>query len=252
MATAEVKTMEHDENGFLEYLQLQGGEPDLVTKSELIQNVRERGYSLSDRQLTFYMTEGLVPRSVRVGSRAGAYPRVVEELLAFILWARDGGVPIESMKELLPVWKLLVRSRREKTLDVQELEYVARQRLATMEAVMAVPEMVAFVFSRYVCKKCSDSFEIVYKDGEVRSLQDPSATVGFAIARQVAEAEDEPAAPRWIASTRISLGGAGDYQGPTTVVLGLKPNEPLPPDPWGSEDEHDEEVVDCQGRKETV
>lgn len=244
--------MENDENGFLEYLQLQGGEPDLVTKSELIQNVRERGYSLSGRQLTFYMTEGLVPRSVRVGSRAGAYPKIVEELLAFILWARDGGVPIESMKELLPVWKMLVRSRRGKILDINELEHVARQRLTSMEAVMAVPEMVAFVFSRHVCKKCSDGFEVVYKDGETRSLNDPSATVGFAIARQVVETEGERATPRWIASTRLSLGGAGDYEGPTTVVLGLKPNEPLPRDPWGSEDEHDEEVVDCQGRKETV
>ncbi len=241
-----------EKNDFVEYLQLQGGDPALVTKSELIQRVRERGYSLSDRQLTFYMTEGLVPRSVRVGSRAGAYPEIVVELLTFILWARDGGVPIDSMKELLPVWKMLVGARRSKTLDVAELEYVARQSLTSMEAVMAVPQMVAFVFSRYVCKKCSSGFDVIYKDGTTRSLDDHAATVGFAIARQVSEKEDEPAQARWIASTRLSLGGAGDYSGPTTVLLGLKPNEPVPHDPWGTEDEHDEDVVDCDYRKEIV
>ena len=61
-----------EENGFLEYLQLQGSDPELVTKSELISAVRQRGYSVGDRQLTFYISEGLVPKSVRVGSRAGA------------------------------------------------------------------------------------------------------------------------------------------------------------------------------------
>lgn len=244
--------MVEEQNDFVEFLQLQGGDADLVTKSELIQSVRERGYSLSDRQLTFYMTEGLVPRSVRVGSRAGAYPKVVVELLAFILWARDGGVPIESMKELLPVWKMLVRSRRSKSLDVPELEYVARQSLTSMEAIMAVPQMVAFVISRHVCKKCSSRFEITYKDGTTKALDDPAATVGFAIARKVSDTEDETAEPQWIASTRISLGGAGDYSGPTTVLLGLKPNEPMPHDPWGTEDEHDEDVVDCDNQKETV
>jgi hypothetical protein len=43
-----------EENGFLEYVQLQGGTADLVTKSELIHAVRSSGYSLSNRQLTFY------------------------------------------------------------------------------------------------------------------------------------------------------------------------------------------------------
>lgn len=52
--------MAHEENGFMEYLELQDGS-DLVTKSELVSAVREAGFKLSDRQLTFYTSEGLIP-----------------------------------------------------------------------------------------------------------------------------------------------------------------------------------------------
>ena len=61
--------MSIDENGFLEYLQLQGSEPDLVTKSDLVNEVRQSGYRIGNRQLSFYVTEGILPKSIRVGSR---------------------------------------------------------------------------------------------------------------------------------------------------------------------------------------
>ncbi|MER7910406.1 hypothetical protein [Streptomyces sp. NPDC096068] len=225
-----------EENGFLEYLQLQEGPPDLVTKSELIARVRSEGYSISDRQLTFYVTEGLVPRSVRVGSRAGAYPSIVVELLTWILRARDIGVPIEALKELLPVWKFLIRARSLRELDLGELEYVARQHVTSVEGSLGVVRTVVDVMTCY-CPKHRKDIVIVAKDGTKMPMGDRTSTVGFAVARKPeAEDADTDLSPRWFATTRVSLAstdpGSSD---PTTVILGIKPNEPLPSSPGDEE-----------------
>ena len=217
-------------NGFLEYLQLQDGEPDLVTKSELIAEVRARGYSVSDRQLTFYVSEGLLPKSVRVGSRAGAYPAIVVDLLTWILRARDGGLPIEALKELLPVWKFLVRARSGSELDLGELEYVARQHVTSTEALMNVARLVIDVMAG-CCHKCRNGITIVKKDGTTMRMGDATSTVGFAVVRHFDDGESEPA-PRWFATARVSLATAERPSlDPTTVIIGLKPNEKPPADP---------------------
>lgn len=222
-----------EENGFLEYLQLQGGEPDLVTKSELITRIRQMGYSLSPRQLTFYTTEGLVPRSVRVGTRAGAYPAIIVRLLGWVVAARDAGVSIEALKELLPVWKFLMRAYDSRELDIGELEYVARQHVTSLEGSMVVPRLVSWVMSERCCPDCQEGISLVYKNGEKKSISDVGATVGFAIART--PSEDDTAisnnAARWYASTRLSLGQQRKFStDPTTVILGVKPNAEIPPD----------------------
>lgn len=221
--------MQVEENGFLEYLQLQGSDPELVTKSELIAVVRGLGYSVSDRQLTFYVSEGLIPKSVRVGSRAGVYPRIVVELLAWILRAKEGGLSVEAIRELLPVWKYLIRACRDGRMDLGELEYIARQHVATLEGSYAIPAVVSGVLHD-VCPKCRAKIALVLKDGTEKTLGDSSATVGFAIARR-GDGEDDSEA-KWIARSRLALGGDGGDAGkdPTTVILGLRPSEALPPD----------------------
>jgi DNA-binding transcriptional MerR regulator len=217
-------------NGFFEYLQLQDGEPNLVTKSELIARVRGAGYPVSDRQLTFYVTEGLMPRSVRVGSRAGAYPTVVVELLTWILRARDVGASIEALKELLPVWKFLIRARSSGELILGELEYVARQHVTSVEGSLGVVRVVADVMG-HRCPRCQKDMVIVLKNGERRPMNSPETTVGFAIARSF-EDEDGASTPDWFAATRVSLAFTDSHSSdPTTVILGVKPNEALPPDP---------------------
>jgi DNA-binding transcriptional MerR regulator len=222
--------MSLEENDFLEYLQLQGSDPELVTKSELVSAVRQRGYSVGDRQLTFYISEGLVPKSVRVGSRAGAYPKIVIQLLAWILRAKEGGLSVEAIRELLPVWKYLIRARNERRIDLNELEYIARQHVRTIEGSYAIPPVVADVLVRSICTECSQGILLVLKNGEERSLCDPSTTVGFAIARRGDEESGGETGPRWIARTRIALsdGLDGITHDPTTVILGLGPNENLP------------------------
>lgn len=225
-----------EENGFLEYLQLQGSEPDLVTKSELLAEVRQRGYSIGERQLSFYVSEGILPKSVRVGSRAGAYPRIVVDLLKWVLRARDGGLTVDAIRELLPIWKLLTRARRDKRLDLGELEYVARRHVRSTEGSMAMPVVVSDVLT--ICPDCQGCIPadivVVMKDGTEKNLEDVTTTLGFAIARQVTiEKEDEPAEVRveWSARTRITLATGIDKDlrtDPTTVILGVGPNDPLP------------------------
>lgn len=221
-----------EENSFLEYLQLQGSDPELVTKSELLHAVRQRGYSVGDRQLSFYISEGLVPKSVRVGSRAGAYPRIVIELLTWILRAKEGGLSVEAIRELLPVWKYLIRARNDRRIDLNELEYIAREHVQTIEGSYAIPPVVAYMLIGTMCTECSQDILLVLKNGDKQSICDPKTTIGFAIARR-GDDEASETAPTWIARTRIALvdGFNGIPQDPTTVILGLRPNEKLPPDP---------------------
>jgi len=218
-----------DQNEFLEFLQMEAGEFSLVTKSELVAAVRERGFSISDRQLTFYVSEGLLPRSVRVGSRAGAYPRLVISLLTWILRCREMGVPVDAIKELLPVWKYVVRARRDHRVDLAELEYVGRQHLDSFDAVLAVPELLTEVLGGY-CPNCRRGIVVVAKDGRELALSDAATTIGFAAARR-RPAEDGDSSVDWWGYRRIALSVPPEDYGvdPTTVVLGVKPNEPLPP-----------------------
>src|SRR4051794_39180615 len=110
---------------FLEYLEMQGN-LEMLTKSQLLDYVRRNGGPISDRQLTTYISEGVVPKSARIGSRSGAYPKIVGDLLAWVARSRRRGLSVEAIKELLPLWRLMKKSVREKTIDVAQLELVAR------------------------------------------------------------------------------------------------------------------------------
>lgn len=235
--------MTMEPNGFFEYLQLQEGEPKLLTKSELITQVRAQGYKVTDRKLTFYAAEGLLPRSVRVGSRAGVYPAVVVELLTWILRARDVGTSMEALKELLPVWKFLIQARSARRLDLAELEYVARQHVTSIEGSLAVVQTVIDVMAD-CCADCRAKIRIITKDGADIGMNSPHSTIGFAIARTF-EDENRNTTPQWYASTRISLAAPeGRAADPSTVILGVKPNEALPPDTKrAAQGEHRQDVV---------
>jgi DNA-binding transcriptional MerR regulator len=220
---------------FFEYVELQGGTGELITKSELMTAVRDGGYKLSERQLTFYVSEGLIPQSVRAGSRAGVYPAIVQELMIWILHMRKAGASIDALRELLPVWKFLIKSRREQVLDIAEFEIVARQHLTRSEALLAVPMVVARVMleiCRPNCAPTSDSIMLVDKNRDQKPITDPQATIGFAIARPLSEDDpdgEHPASREWRARTRITLAApASPNTDPTTVRLGRKIGELMP------------------------
>ncbi|MES3664740.1 hypothetical protein [Mycobacterium intracellulare] len=223
--------MAHEENGFMEYLELQDGS-DLVTKSELVSAVREAGFKLSDRQLTFYTSEGLIPLSVRAGSRVGVYPKVVTDLMMWILYVRRIGVSIDALRELLPVWKYLKRSVKRKAVDLAELELVARQHVSSSFALSALPAAVSVELNS-ICECCRQEIKLVDRDGNESSFAD-ATSIGFAIASPIPsdEDEDDVFVDRWVARTRISLATIPlpPNADPTTVRLGRRANEPWPAD----------------------
>lgn len=238
-------------NGFFEYLELQGGDGRLVTKSELLNEVRLAGFPVSPRKLTFYISEELVPQSVRAGSRAGVYPSIVVDLMIWILAMREAGASIDTLRELLPVWKFLVRAVRSGRLDIAELEYVARQFATSPAAQFAVPRVVSHVMRDACCPDYRGKITMVDKTGKEYPITDAAATIGFAIARPLIESDDEDdrplvesvdeddlaeddeevAAREWIAMARITLANKfSPNEDPTVVRMGRKLNEPMPPD----------------------
>lgn len=179
-----------DGSDFLEYLELQDN-LDLVTKSELLDEVRQRKARVSDRQLTSYITEGLVPRSARIGTRSGAFPRIVIDLLEFVAAARERGLSVEAVRELLPLWRLLTRGVRDHRLDLTEVEYVARQHLRKPEAIYSIPWVIQWVLPCPVCH-ADDMQELtfIFKDGSEHGSGDAAPLMlGFVIQRQDEDAE---------------------------------------------------------------
>jgi DNA-binding transcriptional MerR regulator len=251
LKTATLKMLESvlDQNDFLEFLMLEPGEPHLVTKSELLEKVKERGLAISDRQLTFYVTEGLLPKSVRVGSRAGAYPMQVVNLLSWILRSREMGIPVEAIKELIPLWKYLTRCRNDGILDLAEFEYIARQKLSTFDSVLAIPELVTYVLFNGLCLDCRTKLDIklLAKDGKSHPINSAETTIGFAAVKR---SQDDLGNEKsdWFGYRRITLASPpADYaEDPTTIVLGISPTEPLPPSPnqAGHELSHNHSAAD--------
>lgn len=171
---------------FLEYLELQGN-LNMVTKSELLDLVRSKGGHISHRQLTTYISEGLIPESARIGSRSGAYPEIIADLLAWVSDARSRGLSLRSIKELIPVWRFLIEACNKRELSLVEFEYRARQHVTSSEAAFHVP----FLLLRCLpCPRCLaehkvDSITIIPKDGEAVELNgDEPVTIDFVMAQR--------------------------------------------------------------------
>jgi DNA-binding transcriptional MerR regulator len=197
-------------------MELQGS-TDLVTKTELLDAVRAHGLSISDRTLTYYMTEQIMPKAVRVGTRGGAYPRVVIELLRWVVRAREMGTPVDAVRELVPLWEFLVRSRRVGEILLSELEYLAREWVVSSEANHAVPWLVKETVGN-LCPRCAPNVAWVLKDG-TRVAQSDGLFVTFHLAEVD---EHNPSIARRIEWTQLTLPGfAPELDAPDAVILGV-------------------------------
>lgn len=215
-------------NEFLEYIELSEA-PEMITKSELMDRVRSRGGSISDRLLTFYSSEGLVPKSLRIGSRSGAYPVVVEDLILWIYAARKAGTSVAAIKELLPVWKFLKRSAKSKELNLAELELVAHRCLESWEAILGLPMLVLFALP---CICDLEDTTLIDKEGiKIPLGNDPShASIGFLVEQPNAQENGHD----FVFSTRLTFPSAHPEvarRDPRTVVLELpaRPGEAAEP-----------------------
>jgi len=202
---------------FLAYLELQGSE-ELITKSDLIAYARDHGESISDRNISYYTAQRILPQAVRAGSRAGVYPGIVGQLLVWVLRSRKFGFSIDAIRDLLPVWELLVSARRDGTVDIAELEVVARQRVQSMEANLGIPWLVNELFFEHLCQDCRGDMTWVAKDGTVLTGSDD-----VAIQFELNELNPATGKARRVAWTQLVLPGLAQPagRGPTTVILGI-------------------------------
>lgn len=192
---------------------------DFVTKTELRQALRDRGLPISDRNLTYYTSIGLAPAAVRIGGRAGAYPKVVIEQLAWVMRSRDRGQSIDSIKELLPLWRWLMRNRVEGRIDLNELELVARRPGLSAEANFAVPYLVSEVLL-CLCVDCLRAIEWVLKDGSpFHHGQETPLTLSF----MLGTVNGETGLPELVAWSQLAFPGMGhpDPDDPMSITLGL-------------------------------
>lgn len=203
---------------FMELLELQGN-LKMVTKSELLDVVRKRGHHISDRQLTSLMSEGLVPKSARIGARGGAYPRIVVDLVLFITRFRRQGLSVTAIKELLPTWRYLRRALRENEISLAEFEYIARQTITLLEAWFAVPAVLMYVLP---CPHCEGEklarMQFRLTDGTVRSADGPDpVSIGFVMAQL--DEESGTAVPHY--PMRLAIPRPDEGYNTSSIVLGV-------------------------------
>ena len=211
-------------NDFMELLELQGN-LEMVSKSELLEKIRSRGQSISDRQLTSYVSEGLIPKSARIGSRGGAYPQITVDLLIFVTHFRHRGLSVNAIRELLPLWRYLRRAIREHEISLREFEYIARQTITLPEAWFAVPSVLMDVLPCPNCKR-DQLIKIKFrlKDGSLQSVDgDDPVSIGFVMAQL--DEKSGTAEPHY--RMRIAIPRKDEGYNPSSIVLGIPNGIPL-------------------------
>ncbi|MGH9212439.1 MAG: hypothetical protein ACRD2C_17445 [Acidimicrobiales bacterium] len=208
----------NDRRDALDYFDVQGS-TEMVTRTELMQYIREAGEQISGRNLTFYSSEGLIPAAVRIGSRSGAYPKIVCELLRWIIRSRRQDTSIDAIKQLLPLWVLLAQSRRSGCIDLSEIEHLARAHVTLPAANRIVPLLINdMMMSR--CDGGRQKTLWVLKDGTtVISTEHDPLTLSFVLA----ELDPVSGLGREVAFTQLRLPGIVEVQAddPKTIVLGI-------------------------------
>lgn len=206
---------------FLDYLK----EPELLTKSELLDHVRREGLRVSERQLVTYITEGIIPKSVRVGARAGVFPAAVAMMLEWVVRTRDRGVTVEGVKELVPLWKYAARANRRHEFDFGEFELMARATLSLPDAMYAAPSVI---YSTLYCPHCLDGMKFTLKDGSVvEHTSEHPVSMGFQIADIDHNAEPEKVY-RWDVG-RMTLPVKMNTDDTNLIVMGVPVDYAMPP-----------------------
>ena len=230
------------DNDPIELLGIQSS-TDLVTKADILRSVRASGRSISDRTLTYYSTQGLLPKALRIGARSGAYPKIVEELVCWVIDARERDLPMEAIKELLPLWRYLARAQRSNQFDVAEIEYIARQHIKREDANRDVPWLIgAMTHSVNFCTECQGDVSWVLKDGNVRQL---NSSEEFRLGFVLTEFDPDMNEARVVGWTQLVLPGFSlpAEDDPATIWLGAPVGARVCCEPSGHKTEEEEGIL---------
>jgi DNA-binding transcriptional MerR regulator len=191
---------------------------DTITPTELAELLREHGRAVSRRTLSFWQGEGLIPAALRVGARGGVYPYAVVDLAVFIADARDRGCSVDTIRELLPLWRYLIAAEANGHVELAELERRARALNLSREASYQVPFLVEHSMSR-LCDDCRAALQWELKNGAIADTSN-----GLRLSFVLGELNASDGLGDIVAWTQLSLPGIGsqpDLDDPSLVVLGI-------------------------------
>lgn len=111
-----------------------------MTKAELLGRIQASGRRLSDRNLTYYTSQGLLPPLDRAGGGHGRYPTHLYELACWIIDCRATGLAVPAIRELAPLHHYLTTARTgtARQDDVQ----VLLDQITNPQAIREVPWLV--------------------------------------------------------------------------------------------------------------
>lgn len=197
------------------------GTDHLVSQTEAIGLVRQRGgHSLSPRKVGSWQESQLIPAATRLGSRGGAYPKLIVALLTWISACRQSGFKIEVIRELEPLWAHLTRAQIRLEVDLLELERFARGLGLSHEANSHVPWLVNYVMSD-LCVECLNGVKWLLKDGSIVHHTDHG---GLKLSFVIGEVDPLSGHAHVVAWTQLTLPGIGhapDLDDPALIVLGV-------------------------------
>jgi len=210
---------------FMELMELQGN-LEMITKSQVLERTREMGTTISDRQLTAMVSDGLIPQSARIGSRGGAYPALVLEQLWFVKRYRSRGLSVKAVKELLPLWRYMKRAVRGHEISLDEFQYIARENVTQTEAWYAVPSVLQETLPCRTCDKENwRELRFRMKGGDVLpAAGNDTVTLGFVMASQ----DDETGKVKIVSRTRIAIARDDEGHNDSSIILGIPNGLELP------------------------
>ncbi len=204
-----------EETEFMELLRIQDN-LDMITKREMLTWAKKKGLPMTDRKLTSLMTEGLLPKTARIGSRGGAYPAIAKEQLRFVLKVRGRGVPVPCVKEVLPVWRYLTGAVLRREIVIAELEDVVQGSIVSDQALHLLPMVIQEALPCHGCKSDQLSeIKFKYKDDSVHS-RGTGEDISFAL---LFEEMDGSGECRRRMTARITLPREDEENDPSTIMI---------------------------------
>lgn len=196
------------------------GNDDTTTPTEALAALRDLGLPMARRTIEFYQRQGLMPAALRVGSRGGVLPAIATDRLAIIAAARERGIAIEVIRELLLLWEFIVGCRGSQELDLAEFEVTVRSLGLSRETNLHVPWLVERSIAQLGQSLLSE-FKWRLKDGTVAvQTSDDGLTLGFAIG-EIAPDTGEARIVAWTQLRLPGFDGELDLDDPSLVILGL-------------------------------
>ena len=112
---------------------------EMLTRDELLTELKDRGVELNDTTLVFYEKSGVLPRAVRSrrdGSPVALYPDAAVDWIAYARQLQDSGTPLSQLAPLVRTHVLLSTGHGEidTTPGVSDVVSALESALATFAA----------------------------------------------------------------------------------------------------------------------